>query len=106
MMHNILQHIVYKEFTFSAVAINGSFCHPHTMATAPRLVTALETLSREVSAWVDEVAALTSPAKIHWCDGTEAEYHELEQQLVESNELIRLNPTEYPDCYLYRSAPS
>ncbi|MFI4890658.1 MAG: phosphoenolpyruvate carboxykinase (GTP) [Steroidobacterales bacterium] len=76
------------------------------MATAPQQVTALENLSREVSAWVRQVAALTLPEKIHWCDGSDAEYHRLEQELVASQELIALNPEAYPGCHLYRSQPA
>src|SRR5208283_4340685 len=76
------------------------------MATAPQQVTTLDMLSREVSAWVKQVAALTLPARIHWCDGSEGEYHQLEQELVASRELIPLNAEEYPGCHLYRSQPA
>jgi phosphoenolpyruvate carboxykinase (GTP) len=76
------------------------------MATAPLHVTTLEESSREVAAWVRQIATLTQPAKIHWCDGSEAEFHQLRQQLVDAKELIPLNAATNPDCFLYRSAPS
>jgi phosphoenolpyruvate carboxykinase (GTP) len=76
------------------------------MATAPLHVTTLEQLSPEVAAWVRQSAALTQPAKIHWCDGSEAEFRLLRQQLVDAKELIPLNAATNPDCVLYRSAPS
>ncbi len=76
------------------------------MATAPLHVTTLEQVSPEVAAWVRQSAALTQPAKIHWCDGSEAEFRLLRQQLVDAKELIPLNAATNPDCVLYRSAPS
>jgi len=56
--------------------------------------------------WVDEVAALTKPSAIHWCDGSEAEYQNLLAGMVKSGVLIPLNPETYPNCYLHRSDPS
>ena len=62
----------------------------------------LEALQR----WVDEVAALTRPARIHWCDGSEAEYRELVQQMLGTGDLVELNQQTHPGCYLHRSNPS
>jgi phosphoenolpyruvate carboxykinase (GTP) len=56
--------------------------------------------------WVNEVAALTRPAKIHWCDGSETEYRELVQQMLGTGDLIELNQQTHPGCYLHRSNPS
>ncbi len=56
--------------------------------------------------WVDEVAKLTQPDNIHWCDGSEAEYDRLIAQMCESGLLIPLNEDAYPNCYLHRSDPS
>lgn len=56
--------------------------------------------------WVDSVAALTKPAKIHWCDGSEAEYLSLIEEMQKSGDLIALNRKTYPNCYLHRSSPS
>ena len=55
--------------------------------------------------WVDQVAALTRPAKIHWCDGTDAEYRSLVQQMLADGTLIELNQQTHPGCYLHRSDP-
>ena len=76
------------------------------MATAPQLVTSLASLNREVSSWVTEVARLTQPDKIYWCDGSEAEFDVLERELVARKALLPLNQESYPGCYLYRSDPS
>ena len=75
------------------------------MATAPQHVT-LASLNLQVSQWVDEVARLTQPDQIFWCDGSEAEFSMLERELVAEKELLPLNQASYPGCYLYRSHPS
>jgi phosphoenolpyruvate carboxykinase (GTP) len=76
------------------------------MATASEHVTHLASLNRDVSHWVQEVAKLTQPDRIFWCDGSESEFQLLERELVAKKELLPLNATSYPGCYLYRSDPS
>jgi phosphoenolpyruvate carboxykinase (GTP) len=76
------------------------------MATAPQHVTDLSAVNREVAAWVEQVAKLTQPDAIYWCDGSDAEFQSLERQLVASKDLLPLNATSYPGCYLSRSHPS
>jgi phosphoenolpyruvate carboxykinase (GTP) len=56
--------------------------------------------------WVNDVAAKTRPAQIHWCDGSDAEYHALVQQMLQTGDLIELNQQTHPGCYLHRSNPS
>ncbi|MCB1600153.1 MAG: phosphoenolpyruvate carboxykinase (GTP) [Lysobacterales bacterium] len=56
--------------------------------------------------WVQEVAALTEPDQIRWCDGSESERRELEALMVENGDLLPLNPDTHPDCFLHRSDPS
>ena len=56
--------------------------------------------------WVEEVAALTKPSAVQWCDGSEAEYQQLLGHMVSSGALLPLNPETYPNCYLHRSDPS
>lgn len=56
--------------------------------------------------WVDEVAKLTQPDKIYWCDGSDAEYRQLIDEMCASGTLIPLNQEHYPNCYLHRSDPS
>ncbi|HWG69518.1 MAG TPA: hypothetical protein VN692_08895, partial [Steroidobacteraceae bacterium] len=70
------------------------------MATAPQHVTSLASLSREVSDWVDEVAKLTQPDHIHWCDGSQSEFHTLQRGLVSAKELIPLEARNFPGCVL------
>jgi phosphoenolpyruvate carboxykinase (GTP) len=64
------------------------------------------TMATALEKWVNEVAQHTRPQDVHWCDGSEAEYQRLVEQMLEKGTLIRLNQEEYPGCYLHRSDPS
>jgi phosphoenolpyruvate carboxykinase (GTP) len=56
--------------------------------------------------WVEEVAAHTKPARIHWVDGSQAENDTLVAEMLATGVLHRLNQDKFPDCYLHRSDPS
>jgi len=56
--------------------------------------------------WVDEVAALTTPDRVHWCDGSDAEYRALCDELVEAGTFTRLSAELRPNSFLARSDPS
>jgi len=76
------------------------------MAAPAHSMTPLPQLSRAVAEWVSSVRELTQPRAVHWCEGGEAEARELTAQLLRSRELLALNPGEFPNCYLARSAPT
>lgn len=59
-----------------------------------------------LEAWVAEVASLTRPDTIVWCDGSADETARLTQMLVDAGKLIALNQERRPNSYLARSAPS
>jgi phosphoenolpyruvate carboxykinase (GTP) len=68
----------------------------------PLMSTNLQSLKQ----WVDDVARLTRPDAIHWCDGSDAENESLVQRMLATGDLVRLDPETHPDCYLHRSSPS
>ena len=56
--------------------------------------------------WVTDVAALTRPERVHWCDGSQSEYEALCRDLVAAGTFTPLDPTKRPDSFLARSDPS
>src|SRR5262249_14022971 len=56
--------------------------------------------------WVDEIAALTQPDEIHWCDGSAEEYDELSRRLVAAGAVEKLSDAERPNSYLALSDPA
>ncbi|MCC7330342.1 MAG: phosphoenolpyruvate carboxykinase (GTP) [Gammaproteobacteria bacterium] len=66
----------------------------------------MTTTNQALLDWVAQTASLTKPERIHWCDGSEAEYQALIRLMLERGDLIALNQETYPDCYLHRSDPS
>ena len=65
-------------------------------ATAP-------TRHPELLRWVEEMAELTTPESVHWCDGSAAEYDRLCAQLVDAGTFERLSDAKRPNSYLARS---
>ena len=72
--------------------------------TAPkREATTQHTRLRE---WVDEVAALTQPDAVYWCDGSDEEFDHLAQTLIDAGTFERLSEAKRPGSYLALSDPA
>jgi phosphoenolpyruvate carboxykinase (GTP) len=66
------------------------------------MASSLESLNR----WVEEVARLTEPSEIHWCNGSDGENRLLTERMLANGDLLALNPETHPDCTLHRSSPT
>jgi phosphoenolpyruvate carboxykinase (GTP) len=53
--------------------------------------------------WVDEMARLCKPDRVHWCDGSEGERRRLIEEAVEKKVLIPLDHQKWPGCYYHHS---
>jgi phosphoenolpyruvate carboxykinase (GTP) len=64
-----------------------------------------QTKNKRLLSWVEEVAALTEPQEVVWCDGSVAEYERLCQTLLDSGTFRRLSEGRRPGSYLALSDP-
>src|SRR5580698_6085763 len=64
------------------------------------------TSNSKILSWVAEMSSLCQPDKIHWCDGSDAEYQALCDLMVRGGTFIRLNAQLRPNSFLARSHPS
>jgi len=63
------------------------------------------TTNKHLVRWVEKMAELTQPARIHWVDGSQQEYDWLCDELVAAGTFIRLNQEKWPGCFSARSDP-
>jgi phosphoenolpyruvate carboxykinase (GTP) len=70
------------------------------------LLVTYPTSNKQLIDWVEEVAQLTTPDRIYWCDGSDREYEELCQLLVDQGTFLKLDDTKRPNSYYAASDPS
>ncbi|MFN2431701.1 MAG: phosphoenolpyruvate carboxykinase (GTP) [Gemmatimonadota bacterium] len=58
-----------------------------------------------LAGWVDEVARLTLPERVVWCDGSEEENGRIVEGMLAEGQLIELDQERFPGCFLHRSHP-
>ena len=73
-------------------------------ATIPGLLPA-PTRHKRLVAWVEQIAALTKPDRVHWCDGSEAEKTAIVADLISKGTLKALDPIKRPGSYYAASDP-
>lgn len=61
---------------------------------------------QQITSWVQDVVALCEPQSVYWCDGSEAEYQNLCELLVQNGTFKKLNPNKRPNSFLALSDPS
>jgi len=75
-------------------------------AQAAPVQAAAPTRNQKLLKWVEQVAALAKPDRIHWCDGSDEEYGRMCTELVASGTFRKLNEQCRPNSYLACSDPS
>ncbi|MFD0312251.1 phosphoenolpyruvate carboxykinase (GTP) [Streptomyces sp. NPDC127119] len=73
---------------------------------APSSSDTVPTHHQELISWVNEIAELTQPDSVVWCDGSEAEYERLSEELVRKGTFKRLDPIKRPNSYYAASDPT
>jgi phosphoenolpyruvate carboxykinase (GTP) len=63
------------------------------------------TRHQRLIAWVEEIATLTKPDRVHWCDGSDAEWGALTGEMVRAGTLTPLNPEKRPNSFYAASDP-
>src|SRR5438874_5878709 len=70
------------------------------------MISVAPTTNKKLLAWVEEVAALTTPDRVEWCDGSAEEYDRLCQLLVDSGTFTKLSDAKRPNSYWAASDPA
>jgi phosphoenolpyruvate carboxykinase (GTP) len=74
--------------------------------TMASLASSIPTTNKHLIRWVEKMADLCQPARIHWVDGSQEEYDALCDGLVKAGTFTRLNEKLWPGCFYARSAPN
>jgi phosphoenolpyruvate carboxykinase (GTP) len=68
-------------------------------------ITGAKTNNHSLHSWIETVAELTKPNAVYICDGSQKEYQDLCNLMVESGTFIRLNEAKRSNSFLCRSDP-
>ncbi len=76
-----------------------------TASTIPGLDQA-PTQNAKLVAWVREIAELTQPDRVEWCDGSEEEWQRMTSLLVDAGTFVKLDESKRPNSFYAKSDPS
>src|SRR5215470_8692889 len=65
-----------------------------------------ENRNKQLALWVHEVAKMCRPDRVHWCDGSAAEYQEMRRLMILSGTALPLDEKKRPNSILVRSNPA
>ena len=74
--------------------------------TADTISSTYRSSHQQLQSWVDEVAALTKPDRVHWCEGTPEEWTAITDELVASGTFVRLDESTKPNSFYCASDPT
>jgi len=63
-------------------------------------------VSSPVKKWVEEVARITHPERLVWCDGSDEENRQIHAEMLRDGHSVALNEQTFPNGYLHRSNPN
>jgi phosphoenolpyruvate carboxykinase (GTP) len=66
----------------------------------------MSTRNAALQQFVDQAAGLAKPDKVHWCDGSQAEYDALMREMLSTGLMQELDQQAWPGCYYHRSNPN
>jgi phosphoenolpyruvate carboxykinase (GTP) len=62
--------------------------------------------NKPLTQWVEQLAELCKPERVHWCDGSAAEYQTMSRLMIQTGVAIPLDEAKRPNSILVRSHPA
>src|SRR5688500_13386617 len=60
----------------------------------------------QLTNWINDLAQMTRPDRVVWCDGSMEERKRLTEECLQNGVLQKLNDKKWPNCFLHRSNPN